>query len=105
MINFNDSDKKQQNEENTSPSTDLDLDSLLKLASTLTNQDSIIDKLTKFNIANNSNEVDISSIFGNISQAASHTFVENELSGIKAELEKLNKNIETLSKKIRCNKK
>jgi hypothetical protein len=92
---------KSQKKEKSSPSSDLDLDSLLKLASTLTNQDTLIDKLSKSNLANDSNDVDISNIVEDITKAASHTFsdVDNELSEIKAELKKLNKNIETLLKR------
>ncbi|MGP4062912.1 hypothetical protein [Halobacillus sp. H74] len=101
MINFDDIYRKNQKEENTSQSNDLDLDSLLKLASKFTNQDTLFDKLSKAGVASDSNEVDISSIVEDISQAASHTFagIENELSGIKAELEKLNKNVEILIEK------
>lgn len=101
MINFDEIYGKSQKEEKNTTSNDLDLDSLLKLASTLTSQDTLIDKLTKSNLANDSNDVDISSIVEDISKAASHTFsdVDNELSEIKTELKKLNKNIEILLKR------
>lgn len=92
---------KSQKKEKSSSSSDLDLDSLLKLASTLTNQDTLIDTLSKSNATNDSNDVDISSIVEKISAATSHTFsgLENELNEIKAELKKLNKNVEILIKK------
>ncbi|RDY70626.1 hypothetical protein DXT76_11905 [Halobacillus trueperi] len=91
--------RKKPKKENTSDSKDLNLDSLLKLASNLSSQHSLFDTLSHSNGSNDSDDVDLSNIITDISKAASHTFagIEEKLSKVLAELEKLNKNIESLN--------
>ncbi|SFJ69362.1 hypothetical protein SAMN04487936_103355 [Halobacillus dabanensis] len=100
-MNFEEILGKSQKEEKSSSSGDLDFDSLLKLASSLTNQDTLFDKLSKSNVTNESNGVDFSNIVEKISAATPQTFsgLEDELNEIKTELKKLNENIEALLKK------
>ncbi|MGP4078185.1 hypothetical protein [Halobacillus sp. K22] len=99
MENFDDNYRKDQ--EDISHSNDIDLNSLLKLYSTLSTEGTLFDKLAGINVSNDSIEFDLSSILKVISQSTSPSYsgIENELNDIKKELKRLNKNLKTLNKK------
>ncbi|WP_394218867.1 hypothetical protein [Halobacillus trueperi] len=94
--------RKKPAEENTPSSNDLDLDSLLKLASNLTNQESLWNQLSRNPLADESDDVDLSGIMKDISESVSHTFsgIEEKVNVMIEELKKLNKNLESLNTKL-----
>ncbi|ELK48527.1 hypothetical protein [Halobacillus sp. BAB-2008] len=98
MSKFDQIDKNNSKETKKDSSQELNLDSLMNLASKLTKEDALFNNLLKNDAAD---DLDLSGIFGDITGAASDTFegVKKELVEIKMELVKLNTNIEALLKK------
>lgn len=90
--------RKKQQEENGTNDTNIDFDSLLKLASNLTQQEGLLSQWSQTAGTDESNNVDLSSIITDISEACSHTFagLEEKLNEVIAELKKLNENLDCL---------
>ncbi|MBN9654180.1 hypothetical protein J0K78_07880 [Halobacillus sp. GSS1] len=94
--------RKKPEEKYTPSSSGLDLDSLLKLASNLNSQESLLNHLSRNPLADDSDDVDLSGIMKDICEAASHTFsgIEEKLNVMIEELKKLNNNLESLNTKV-----
>ncbi|WP_406945995.1 hypothetical protein ACJA3J_08245 [Halobacillus sp. SY10] len=66
--------RKKQQEEHGKNETNIDFDSLLKLASNLTQQEGLLSQWSQTAGTGEANDVDLSSIITDISKACSHTF-------------------------------
>ncbi|SDO02277.1 hypothetical protein [Halobacillus aidingensis] len=90
--------RKKQQEEHGKNETNIDFDSLLKLASNLTQQEGLLSQWSQTAGTGEANDVDLSSIITDISKACSHTFagLEEKLNEVIAELKTLNEKLDCL---------